>query len=134
MPSKIYHTRQTLARLPNPHGYTLGQALREWWSDVWRESGGLKLSNSGASIFQDLARLPVYVFEMEREHISPNLLLTLSRKVDCPWFIGARTRWPLLMLFGEQEAMMCTLCGTVDAWAKYLQHQPNRVHDQDSLI
>lgn len=98
----------------------LDQALMLWWRDVRIEHKGLRLSDQGHEACE-LANYPSWSYE------APNLwwpgtLLRLNQKLSCAYYVEAR-RWrknPLLILYGSDVAMMCSLYGDWDRFVDYL--------------
>ena len=116
MPNKQELTRQLLTQLPEEERPSYRFALRTWWQDS-RDDGGLRLSLYGLDVFR-LLKIQSHEFEFTHA-LSPSLLMTLSRKLDCPYFLkgGKSTR---LMLFGDQQAIMYAMYGDLEKFLRYL--------------
>ena len=119
MPSKQQLTQHLLNQLPadDRPGYQF--ALKTWWQDS-RDDGGLRLSPYGLDVFK-LLKIKQYEFEFFRS-LSPGLLMTLNRKLDCPYFLkgGKSTR---LILFGDKQAIMYAMYGDMEKFLRYLDRQ-----------
>ena len=116
MPSKQYLTQQLLTQLPPDDRPAYQFALKTWWQDS-RDDGGLRLSPYGLDVFR-LLEIESHEFEFSRA-LSPGLLMTLNRKLDCPYYLkgGKTTR---LMLFGSEQAVMYAMYGDMEKFLRYL--------------
>ena len=116
MPSKQQLTQQLITQLPSDERPSYKFALKTWWQDS-RDDGGLRLSLYGLDVFK-LLKIKSYEFEFSSA-LSPSLLMTLSRKLDCPYFLkgGKNTR---LLLFGSEQAIMYTMYGDLEKFLRYL--------------
>jgi hypothetical protein len=116
MPSKQQITQQLLNQLPTDDRLDLEHALKTWWQDP-RDDGGLRLSLFGFDVFKFLEIKP-YGFEFSRA-LSPSVLMTLSRKLDCPYYIkGGKTS--KLVLFGSEQSVMYAMYGDLEKFLRYL--------------
>ena len=116
MPSKQQLTRQLLIQLPEDERPGYQFALKAWWQDS-RDDGGLRLSPYGLDVFQ-LLKIEPYEFEFSRA-LSPSVLMTLSRKLDCPYYIkGGKTS--RLILFGSEQSVMYAMYGDMEKFLRYL--------------
>jgi hypothetical protein len=117
MPSKQQLTQHLLNQLPadDRPGYQF--ALKTWWQDS-RDDGGLRLSPYGLDVFK-LLKIKQHEFEFSRA-LSPNLLMTLNRKLDCPYYLkgGKNTK---LVLFGSEQSMMYAMYGDMEKFLRYLE-------------
>jgi len=116
MPSKQQLTQQLLNQLPADDLPSLEHALKTWWQDP-RDDGGLRLSLWGYDVFKFLL-IEQYEFEFLKV-LSPSLLMTLNRKLDCPYYIRAG-KTPRLIMFGSQQAMMYAMYGDLEKFLGYL--------------
>ena len=91
-------------------------ALKSWWQDL-RDDGGLRLSISGYDVFKFLS-IEQYEFDFTKV-LSPSLLMTLNRKLDCPYYHKAG-KTPKLNIFGSQQAIMYTMYGDLEKFLRYL--------------
>jgi hypothetical protein len=116
MPDKQQLTQQLLDQLPKDDRPSYRFALRTWWQDS-RDDGGMRLSLYGLDVFK-LLKIAQYEFEFTHA-LSPSLLMTLSRKLDCPYFLkgGKSTR---LILFGSDQAIMYAMYGDLEKFLRYL--------------
>ena len=116
MQNKQQLTQQLLNQLPSDDRPSFEQAINSWWQDP-RDDGGLRLSISGYDAFKFLA-IEQYEFEFLKV-LSPSLLMTLNRKLDCPYYIKAG-KTPRLIMFGSQQAMMYAMYGNLEKFLRYL--------------
>ena len=107
MQNKQQLTQQLLNQLPADDRPSFEWALKSWWQDL-RDDGGLRLSISGLDVFKIL-KIEQHEFEFSRA-LSPGLLMTLNRKLDCPYYLkgGKNTK---LVLFGSEQAVMYAMYG-----------------------
>jgi len=116
MPNKSQLTQQLLDQLPEEERPSYRFALKTWWQDS-RDDGGMRLSLLGLDVFR-LLKVEQYEFEFTHA-LSPSLLMTLNRKLDCAYFLkgGKNTR---LILFGSQAAVMYAMYGDMHKFLQYL--------------
>ena len=109
-------TQQIINQLPPDQRPSQQLALMTWWQDS-REDGGLRLSAYGMDVFKFL-QIESHEFEFVKT-MSPSLLMTLSRKLDCPYFLkgGKSTR---LIMFGSKQAVMYAMYGDMEKFLAYL--------------
>ena len=116
MPSKQYLTQQLLNQLPADERPSFEQAMKSWWQDI-RDDSGLRLSISGYDAFKFL-KIELHDFEFTKA-LSPSLLMTLNRKLDCPYYLKVG-KTPKLVLFGSQQAVMYAMYGDMEKFLRYL--------------
>ena len=116
MPSKQYLTQQLLTQLPPDDRPSFEQAMKSWWQDI-RDDSGLRLSISGYDAFKFL-KIELHDFEFTKA-LSPSLLMTLNRKLDCPYYLKVG-KTPKLVLFGSQQAVMYAMYGDMEKFLRYL--------------
>ena len=109
-------TQQLLNQLPVDDRPSFEWALKSWWQDL-RDDGGLRLSISGYDVFKFLS-IEQYEFDFTKV-LSPSLLMTLNRKLDCPYYLKAG-KTPKLIIFGSQQAIMYTMYGDLEKFLRYL--------------
>jgi hypothetical protein len=119
MPSKQYLTQQLLNQLPADERPSFEQAMKSWWQDI-RDDSGLRLSISGYDAFKFL-KIELHDFEFTKA-LSPSLLMTLNRKLDCPYYLKVG-KTPKLILFGSQQAVMYAMYGDMEKFLRYLDRQ-----------
>ena len=117
MPNKQQLTQQLLNQLPVDDRLSLEIALKSWWQDS-RDDGGLRLSISGYDAFKFLS-IEQYKFDFTKV-LSPSLLMTLNRKLDCPYYLKAG-KTPKLIIFGSQQAIMYAMYGDLEKFLHYLE-------------
>jgi len=119
MPSRSQLTQQLLNQLPADDRPSFEWALKSWWQDL-RDDGGLRLSISGYDTFTFLS-IEQYEFNFIKV-LSPSLLMTLNRKLDCPYYLKAG-KTPKLIIFGSQQAIMYAMYGDLEKFLRYLDRQ-----------
>jgi hypothetical protein len=117
MPDKLNLTQQLLNQLPADDRPSFEWALKSWWQDL-RDDGGLRLSISGYDVFKFLS-IEQYEFDFTKV-LSPSLLMTLNRKLDCPYYLKAG-KTPKLIIFGSQQAIMYAMYGDLEKFLRYLE-------------
>lgn len=112
-------TEKVLQLLPENDRPTLDEALHSWWMN-FREGGGMRLTNAGFMALS-ASDLETYNFEIPSGFVlsSPRHLLTLDKKLDCPYFIklGKKSQ---IVLFGSRQAMMLAMYGDLPKWFGFL--------------
>jgi hypothetical protein len=116
MLNKVTLTQQLIDQLQSDVKPTLDEAMQEWWKNP-DEHAGLRLTTEGFFIF-GLLEIAHYEFDVPPGMPArPGHLLTLDRKLTCPYFITLGKK-PKLMLFGSKEATMYSLYGDIDKFLK----------------
>ena len=120
MLNKLTLTKQLAAKLTDSK-LTVWQAMQRWWANI-RDNGGLRLTEDGYEVFQ-LLNIEHYKFEIpDNITLSGNLLLTLDKKLTCPYFINQRKE-KYIILYGSKEATMLTIYGDIEKFISSLsQH------------
>lgn len=96
--------------------WTVEAAMKHWWQDV-RDDSGLRLTISGYDAFKFLT-IDQHEFDFSRV-LSPSLLMTLNKKLDCPYYIKVG-KTPKLIIFGSQQAIMYAMYGDLEKFLRYL--------------
>jgi len=95
-------------------------AMKTFWLDI-RNEGGLRLSDSGDKAFQE-ADIESFEFPFRLKKITDtepiysyqNLMLDLSLKIPCPYFIGRhKPTEPYIKIYDSKVAMMVSLYGDI---------------------
>ena len=98
---------------------TLEQALQTWWMN-FRADGGMRLTNAGYTAFSQ-CEIDCYEFDVPPSvAVLPRHLLTLDKKLNCPYYIKIG-KTPKLILFGSKQAMMLAMYGDIDKFLSYLK-------------
>ena len=96
------------------------RAMKTFWLDI-RNEGGLRLTDVGDSFFQR-ADLECFEFPFRLKRITDkepiysyqNLMLDLSLKVPCPYYIGRhKPNEPYIKVYDSKIAMMINLYGDI---------------------
>ena len=121
MVSKENITRAVLEVCNGKYKPTLEEALAEWWKNP-REDAGLRLSAEGFFIFS-LAEIQCYKFPLPPGiHAKARTLLTLDRKMTCPYYIGVG-KAPEIYIYGGKEASLFALYGDVEKFLRGIARQ-----------
>lgn len=121
MLSKETITQKILEGLPEDDRPTYDDACQSWWMN-FREGGGMRLTHAGYMAISTFD-IETYAFEVPPGlPAMPRQLLTLDRKLDCPYFIKLGKK-PQLVVFGSQQATMLALYGDLEKWLQYLSRQ-----------
>ena len=118
MTTKQQYTARLLESLPKDNRPTYDEACKSWWMN-FREGGGMRLTTAG------YMALGTGDFETYSFDVPPNLvakpwhLLTLDKKLDCPYYIKIGKN-PQIVLFGSQQAVMLAMYGDLEKWLKFL--------------
>jgi hypothetical protein len=95
-------------------------ALKTFWLDI-RNEGGLRLSDNGDKAFTE-AEIESFEFPFRLKKITDkepiysyqNLMLDLSLKVPCPYFIGRhKPTEPYIKIYDSKVAVMISLYGGI---------------------
>ena len=115
---KQQYTEQLLESLPEDDRPTLEEALHAWWMN-FRDGGGMRLTNAGYMTF-GTCDLETYSFDVPPNLVAkPSYLLTLDKKLDCPYYIKIGKR-PQIILFGSKQAVMLAMYGDLNKWVNFL--------------
>lgn len=118
MLNKIALTQQIIEQLDEDIKPTIDEAMRKWWKNPDKDAG-LRLTTDGFLMFRQLDLAP-YEFDVPASMpAKPGQLLTLDRKLTCPYYITLGKK-PKLLLFGSKEAMMYSLYGDVERFIRGL--------------
>lgn len=98
---------------------TIEEAMREWWANP--NGPGLRLTPSGYFVF-NLLKIESHSFNALPKVLFPGQLLTLDRKLTCPYYISVKKE-PELILFGSKQAMIFALYGDFSKFLDYLKRQ-----------
>jgi len=116
MLNKIALTQQLIEQLGSDIALTLDEAMQEWWKNPDKDAG-LRLTTEGFFVFRSL-EIEHYEFDVPASMPAiPGRLLTLDRKLTCPYYISLGKK-PKLLLFGSREATMYSLYGDIDKFIK----------------
>lgn len=121
MLNKVTLTQQLLDQLQWEMKPTLEEALWSWWQNPDKDAG-LRLTTDGSFVFGmlDITR---YEFEVPASlPAKPGQLLTLDRKLTCPYYITLGKK-PNLVLYGSKEATMYSLYGDLDRFLRGISRQ-----------
>ena len=94
---------------------TADKVIFHWWM-TGRSGFGLRLTDTGHKALS-LAKIEYYEFPMDLEKEKSlvkgwyQYVKQLSKKLDCPYFIGVKDRIPFIRIYDNRTAMMVTLFG-----------------------
>jgi hypothetical protein len=112
-------TKAILEQIPNS-GIDLEKAMKTFWLDI-RNEGGLRLSDAGDKAFST-ADIESFNFPFRLQRITDkepiysyqNLMLDLSLKVSCPYYIGRhKPTEPFIKIYDSKIAMIINLYGDI---------------------
>lgn len=119
MITKQQYTEKLLDALPQEERVSLDQACKIWWTD-FRDDGGMRLTQQGYDAFTIAWDLETYIFKIPPGlPARPGQLLTLKKKLNCPYFIKLGKK-PELVLFDSKQATMLALYGDLEKFLLYL--------------
>jgi hypothetical protein len=120
MLNKSQITQRVLELLPPENCIDFDHACHSWWMD-FRRQGGMRLTQAGFDVLTTVGEFETHCFD-----IPPAVpgwhLITLNRKLDCPYFIKSGKK-PKLFVFGSKQAMMLALYGDLNQWLAFLDRQ-----------
>lgn len=121
--TKYEITQRVIANLPHNDRPTTEDALHSWWMN-FRDGGGMRLTQAGF-LALSTCDFETHTFDMPAEILrTARHLLTLDRKLDCPYYIElGRRPQTQITLFGSQQAMMLALYNDLEKWLNFLNHQ-----------
>lgn len=100
---------------------TLDEALKQWWKNP-REHAGLRLTTEGFFVF-NLIEIESYKFSLPPDiHAKARTLLTLDRKMTCPYYL-TQGKAPDIYIYGGKEASMFALYGDVEKFLRGIARQ-----------
>jgi len=109
MLSKQVYTQQALQNIECD--IDLAQALDQWW---WHsKSTGLRLTAAGHAVFAKMLDLESWQFDIPQQSLNASTLITLDRKLSCPYYLDRKRGNFQLTMFGSREAMMAVLYGDI---------------------
>jgi len=118
MLNKSQITQRVLELLPPENCIDFDHACHSWWMD-FRPQGGMRLTQAGFDVLTTVGQFETHCFS-----IPPAVpgwhLITLNRKLDCPYFIKSGKK-PQLFVFGSEQAMMLALYGDLNKWLDFLK-------------
>lgn len=97
-------------------------AEKQWFVNL-RPNGGLRLSDCGLSVFYELG-FDHWQFDLKDQAVSMANIIHLDRCLHWPWYWLQKQSQ--LKLFGSQEAMHLTLCGSFQIWMQQLVQRQHR--------
>lgn len=89
-----------------------------WWYDVRHDAQGLRVSDAARDCLLEYG-IEHYDFSIHGDLVrKPRVLLDLDRKISCPYYLGTKKPWQL-MLLGSQDAVMLSLYNDIE---RFLQN------------
>jgi len=116
---KLSLTKQILATIDKPLPIEI--ALSTWWTNI-QETGGMGLTQHGFALFTQQLDIKSYEWDIEANSALGNrIVLALDRKMEYPYYIkrarGKNSKGKLY-LFGERDAVMINLCGSLQKFVE----------------
>jgi len=116
--SKQKITQKIIQRLPENDRPTYDEACKSWWMN-FREGGGMRLTTAGYMAL-GTGDFETYSFAVPTNIVAiARHLLTLDKKLDCPYYIKIGKN-PQIVLFGSKQAVMLAMYNDLEKWLKYL--------------
>lgn len=119
MLNKLSLTQELITRYPDAPA--LDEAMTTWWQNI-REDGGLRLSDHGFYVFENLLELDHYHFDLPKNLLTPKNLIALDRYMASPYYIVVNRKQTHLVMFGSREAMMASLYGDMQKFISSLTY------------
>ena len=115
MRDKAELTRQLIAQLPEQAQVDFQQAMRTWWVNL-RLGGGLRLTETGYTVFAGVLELERYIYTIpDRQQVNLALILKLDKQLQSPYYIELeKRRARRIVFFDSREAVMANLYGSLD--------------------
>jgi hypothetical protein len=113
-------TKAIIEQTGSEYSFDIDTAMRTFWLDI-RNEGGLRLTDVGDSFFKR-ADIEAFEFPFRLKRITDkepiysyqNLMLDLSLKVPCPYYIGRhKPNEPFIKIYDSKIAMMINLYGDI---------------------
>lgn len=113
-------TKAIIEQTGSENSFDIDTAMRTFWLDI-RNEGGLRLTDVGDSFFKR-ADIESFEFPFRLQRITDkepiysyqNLMLDLSLKVPCPYYIGRhKPNEPYIKIYDSKIAMMINLYGNI---------------------
>ena len=117
MSNKLELTKTIREQLVEEFRPPVEEAMKQWW--VNPNGPGLRLTPEGYFVF-NLLKIESHTFESLPAVLFPGHLLTLDRKLDCPYYISVK-KDPRLSIFGGKQATMFALYGDFEKFIGYLK-------------
>lgn len=107
-------TAELIALLKERDCVDLKSAMTTWWFNI-RRNGGMRLTSTGYSALVKDLDLEHYSYNIDDpQAFNKQLMLTLDRKMQMPYYIQAVKGIPKqIIFFGSKEAVMVNLYGNL---------------------
>jgi hypothetical protein len=107
-------TKELIALLDQEIRVDLKSAMTTWWYNI-RRTGGMRLTSTGYSALAKDLDLEHYSYNVDNPQMfNKQLMLTLDRKMQMPYYIQAVKGVPKkIIFFGSREAVMVNLYGNL---------------------
>ena len=107
-------TEELIALLEQGDCVDLKSAMTTWWFNI-RRNGGMRLTSTGYSALIEDLDLEHYSYNIDDpQTFNKQLMLTLDRKMQMPYYIQAVKGIPKqIIFFGSKEAVMVNLYGNL---------------------
>jgi hypothetical protein len=107
-------TEELIALLEQGDCVDLKSAMTTWWFNI-RRNGGMRLTSTGYSALVKNLDLEHYSYNIDDPQVfDKQLMLTLDRKMQMPYYIQAVKGIPKqIIFFGSKEAVMVNLYGNL---------------------
>ena len=112
MRDKLKLIKELIRQLPEEYEISPEVARIEWFFNI-KNDGGLRLTKAGYDLLKNVLELETYIYNIqETTTITHELVLLLDRKLQAPFYIEAKNRLPIqIIFFSSEEAMLANLYG-----------------------
>lgn len=119
MVNKLTLTQQLITQYPDAP--LLDEAMVTWWQNI-RDDGGLRLTQQGFSVFENLLDLESYLFQLPDKLLTPKNLIALDHHMASPYYIETSRKCHSMIMFGSRHAMMAVLHGNMQQFIDSLRN------------
>ena len=112
MRNKQAVTEKLIKLLPDNKRPSIEEAMLTWWFNL-RDTGGLRLTNTGYKVLKTDLELESWQFELKRSK-NKRVILALDRRLKWPYYIERKH----VEFFNSKEAMMAQMYPDLESWLK----------------
>ena len=112
---KLEIVQRLLDSIPERFRETPDEAMITWWANI-RDGGGLRLTQHGYEILNDVLSLESWILELPdpKKSLTKKVILGMDRKLEWPYYIDVKKK--RVVFFGSREAMMASMYGDLGRW------------------
>jgi hypothetical protein len=120
--TRLEFVNHTLSLLGSDSGWTVEQAMEEWWVDG-RAHSGLRLTKSARELVLKSGQESWFFTIPTGTPFLPRTLLTLNSHLTCAYWLELK-RPPGIELFGSREATLFSLYRDINQFVRALGREP----------